>query len=180
MPDTPEQQPSTATAPVRIITESRNLRALPCTPGDDQLNTGENVQDDWIKEIESFLVFQNYFRIMDPLDKKDALLIYGGKEIARLEKSLPNPTDELNNYEKLKKKLNITLLQVSDMKNPEEVKKLSEWPGRWKPTRSKPGYKKKHGCEYCGQVGTHPEGENCPAYGKKCSKCQRFNHFSTL
>ena len=47
---------------------------------------------------------------MDPLDKKDALLIYGGKEIARLEKSLPNPTDELNNYEKLKKKLNISTL----------------------------------------------------------------------
>ncbi|KAJ7377507.1 hypothetical protein OS493_028490 [Desmophyllum pertusum] len=66
------------------------------------------------------------------------------------------------------------------MKIPEEVKKSSEWPGRWKPARTKPGYKKKHGCGYCGQVGTHPEGKNCPAYGKRCSKCQRFNHFSTV
>ena len=33
---------------------------------------------------------------------------------------------------------------------------------------------------YCGQVGAHPEGKNCPAYGKKCSKCQKFNHFATV
>ena len=43
---------------------------------------------------------------MEPLDKKDALIIFGGKEIAHLEKSLPNPTDGDNDYEKLRKKLN--------------------------------------------------------------------------
>ena len=39
-----------------------------------------------------------------PIGKKDALIIYGGKEISRLEKSLPDPTVEdaesLNEYEK--------------------------------------------------------------------------------
>ena len=44
--------------------------------------------------------------ITDPVDKKDALLIYSGKEISRLKKSLSNPTGELHQYEKLKKKLN--------------------------------------------------------------------------
>ena len=40
-----------------------------------------------------------------PLDKKDALIIYGGKEIARLKKSLPNTTDGANDYDKLIKKV---------------------------------------------------------------------------
>ena len=42
-------------------------------------------------------------------DKKDCLLIYGGKEIVPLEKSLPNPPaedPELDEYQKLTKKLN--------------------------------------------------------------------------
>ena len=38
-----------------------------------------------------------YFKITEPADKKDALIIYKGKEIARLEKSLPNlPGDWMN------------------------------------------------------------------------------------
>ena len=95
-----EQGPATAIAPVTIITESRNLKAQPFTPGDDQFTTGK-VWDEWLEEIEREFRF---FRITD--HKKDALLIYGGKEISRLEKSLPNPMGELNEYEKLKKKLN--------------------------------------------------------------------------
>lgn len=39
------------------------------------------------------------------MDKKDATMIYGGKGIARLEKSLPN-SEEVDMYEKLKTKLN--------------------------------------------------------------------------
>ena len=34
------------------------------------------------------------------------MIIYGGKEIARLEKNLPDPDDDSNEYEKLRKKLN--------------------------------------------------------------------------
>ena len=47
-----------------------------------------------------------YFKISDPADKKDASIIYGGKEIARLVKSLPDPLEDLNTYDKLKTKLN--------------------------------------------------------------------------
>ena len=257
-----ELQAPAEPAPVRIITETRNLRASPFIPGDDQITTGR-AWDDWIEEIEREF---RYFKITDPIDKKDALIIYGGKEIARLEKSLPNPTDAMNDYEKLRKKLNDyftpkknkqyarylflkmkpahgettvayaarvrekgnecefgtncddrilehliqtthnrtliqkainkkwnltqflteaaqmedTSLQVSGMKIPEDVKKLSRRPGECQPPRSRSGYQKKQPCGYCGQVGTHPKGKNCPAYGKKCSKCQRFNHFATV
>ena len=97
-----EHQAPAEPAPVRIITETRNLRASPFIPGDDQINTGR-AWDDWIEEIEREF---RYFKITDPIDKKDALIIYGGKEIARLEKSLPNPADAMNDYEKLRKKLN--------------------------------------------------------------------------
>ena len=56
-------------------------------PG-DELTTGK-VWDEWLEEIEQEFRFS---RITDPSDKRDALVIYCGKEIARLEKSLPNPT----------------------------------------------------------------------------------------
>ena len=49
----------------------------------------------------------NFFisKITEPADKTDALIIYGGKEISRFAKSLPDPNDG-NSYEKLKTKLN--------------------------------------------------------------------------
>ena len=78
-----EQGPATATAPVTIITESRNLKAQPSTPGDNQLTTGK-VWDEWLVEIKQEFRF---FQITDPVDKKDALLIYGGKEISQLKTS---------------------------------------------------------------------------------------------
>ena len=86
-----------------ITTETRNLRALPFRITEDQLSTGKEWED-WLEAIEREF---RYFKMINPTDKKDALTIYGGKEIARLEKSLPEPTEEsLNEYEKLRKKLN--------------------------------------------------------------------------
>ena len=89
-----------------ITTETRNLRALPFLITEDQLITGKEWED-WLEAIKREF---RYFKIINPLDKKDALIIYGGKEISRLEKSLPDPTSEdaesLNEYEKLRKKLN--------------------------------------------------------------------------
>ena len=87
---------------IRIITETRNLKIQPFTPKDDQITTGK-VWDEWLEEIEREL---RYFKISDSADKKDALIIYGGKEIARLEKSLPDPLEDLNTCGKLKTKLN--------------------------------------------------------------------------
>ena len=90
---------------VTILSEGRNLRALPFRPTEDQLSTGK-LWEDWLESIEREFRF---FRVANPLDRKDALIIYGGSEIARLEKSLPDPEDprkELDEYQKLRKKLN--------------------------------------------------------------------------
>jgi len=104
MSDT-EQADASPAAPVQVITATRNLKSQPFIPGGDPTAKGK-VWDNWLEEIEWEF---RYFKIMEPLDKKDALIIYGGKEIARLEKSLPNLTDGNNDYKKLKKKLNDNL-----------------------------------------------------------------------
>lgn len=85
-----------------ISTENRNLRALPFTPTEDQLSTGK-MWEEWLEGIEREF---RYFRITKPQDMKDALIIYGGREIARLEKSLPNPDGPLDEYKTLRQKLN--------------------------------------------------------------------------
>ena len=90
---------------VTVISEGRNLRTLPFRPTEDQLLTGK-LWEDWLESIEREFRF---FRVANPLDRKDALIIYGGSEIARLEKSLPDPEDprkELDEYQKLRIKLN--------------------------------------------------------------------------
>ena len=68
---------------VTVIFEGRNLRTLPFIPTEDQLSTGK-LWKDWLESIEWEFRF---FRVANPLDKKDALTIYGGSEIARLEKN---------------------------------------------------------------------------------------------
>ena len=87
---------------ITIITESRNLRALPFRPSEDQLSNGK-AWEDWLDGIEREF---RYFKITNALDKKDAMIIYGGQELARLEKSLPDPDGDLDVYQKLRKKLN--------------------------------------------------------------------------
>ena len=74
---------------VTVMTETRNLRALPFRPSEDQLSTGK-AWEEWLEDIEREF---RYFRISSPADRKDAMIIYGGKEIARLEKSLSEPDD---------------------------------------------------------------------------------------
>ena len=39
---------------------------------------------------------------------------------------------------------------------------------------------KKHKCQYCGLFGVHEKGKDCPAYGKKCHKCHKLYHFSSV
>ena len=63
-----------------VTTETRNLLALPFLPTEDQLSTGK-MWEQWLEDIERELW---YFRISNPADKKDAMIIYGGKELARL------------------------------------------------------------------------------------------------
>jgi hypothetical protein len=69
---------------------------------EDLLSTGKQWEE-WIEGIEREF---RYFRITEPIDKKDALLIYGSKEIVRLNKSLKNErAEELDEYAVLKNKL---------------------------------------------------------------------------
>ena len=32
-------------------------------------------------------------------------------------------------------------------------------------------------CGFCGLLGAHVKGKDCPAFGKKCNKCRKWNHF---
>lgn len=86
---------------IRVITETRNLRSPPFIAPEESCETG-NAWEEWLEGIEREF---RYFKITDPVEKKDALIIYGSTEVARLEKSLPNP-DDGNTYEKLRTKLN--------------------------------------------------------------------------
>ena len=89
--------------PLTIVTESRNLKTLPFRPSGDQLSMGREWED-WLEGIEREF---HYFKILNPQDKKDAIIIYGGQELSRLEQSLPDPVERnLNVYEKLRRKLN--------------------------------------------------------------------------
>ena len=92
-----------ADLPITVtVMETRNLKASVYTDTDDQIATGK-AWEEWLEGIWEF----RYFKITDPAKKKDALIIYEGTEVARLEKSLPNPTQEdLNEYEWLKTKRN--------------------------------------------------------------------------
>ena len=80
----------------------RNLHSKPFIPSDDAMTTGKEWEI-WVEGIEREFRF---FSITADQDKVDALIIYGGPEIARLEKSLPDPQGEDDKYTKLKSKLN--------------------------------------------------------------------------
>ena len=97
----PAQPAAATTVHVTAVTETRNLKSPPFQPSSEQIQAGLDWEE-WLEGIEREFRF---FKINDPEDKKDAMIIYGGREIARLERSLPNPTDG-NSYEKLRKKLN--------------------------------------------------------------------------
>lgn len=109
---------------VTIITEGRSLRALPFRTTADQLSTGKTWED-WLESIEREF---RYFRITNPTDRKDALIIYGGAEIARLEKSLPDedPERDLDEYQILKNKLNAYFLPKKNKHYAEETYASSE------------------------------------------------------
>ena len=35
-------------------------------------------------------------------------------------------------------------------------------------------------CGFCGLLGAHVKGKDCPAFGKKCNKCHKWNHFAVV
>ena len=89
---------------VTIMNGSRNLRTLPFIPPEDQLSVGK-AWEDWLEEIEREF---RYFKITSAQEQKDATIIYGGQEIARLARSLSDPEDpngEIDEHYKLQEKL---------------------------------------------------------------------------
>ena len=91
---------------IRIVSQSRDLNILPFREAEQKHSRGIHWTE-WLEDIERKF---RYFKMHDPFDQKDALMIYGGREIARLEKALPDPCGKLNEYEKLKIKLNTHFL----------------------------------------------------------------------
>ena len=84
---------------------ARNLRIQPFSGNPAAEDTAEKWTD-WLQALEREMRF---LRIKEAEDKKDCMLIYGGHEIVRLEKSLPEVPEQdpvLDEYGKLKAKLN--------------------------------------------------------------------------
>lgn len=86
---------------ITVTTETRQLKTLPFRPSSDQMQAGQEWEE-WCEGIEREF---RYFKITDAQDKKDAMIIYGGKDLARLEKSLTDLIDG-DVYQKLRRKLN--------------------------------------------------------------------------
>ena len=85
---------------------NRHLRSKPFIIPENPLKIGR-AWEDWLDGIEREF---RYFKITDPTDKEDALLIYGGQELVRLHKTLPATQIEAGGepdvYNQLKSKLN--------------------------------------------------------------------------
>ena len=84
---------------------ARNLRIQPFSGNPAAEDTAEKWTD-WLQALEREMRF---LRIKEAEDKKDCMLICGGHEIVRLEKSLPEVPEQdpvLDEYGKLKEKLN--------------------------------------------------------------------------
>ena len=77
-----------------------------------------------------------------------------------------------------------TSLQIRKMKSSDEASSVAKVQKQQrykrKPTDGKHKFDKSPPCNYCGLTGMHSKGKNCPAYGKKCNKCQRWNHFASV
>ena len=88
-------------AAATVVAERRNLLIQPFKPT-DRLSAGKAWRE-WLEEIEREF---RYYRINTPNEKKDALLIFGCRELRRLDKYLPDLADNLDEYQKIRKKLN--------------------------------------------------------------------------
>ena len=64
-----EQAGADPASPLQVIAAVRNLKSPPFTPEDEPLAKGQ-AWDDWLEEIKQEF---RYFKIAEPLDKKDAL-----------------------------------------------------------------------------------------------------------
>jgi hypothetical protein len=73
---------------VQFVVLHRKLEISPFTPAEDEIKNGK-LWEEWTTDLETQF---RYFKIESAIDKKDALMIYGGKVVKELEKSLKAPT----------------------------------------------------------------------------------------
>ena len=126
-----------------------------------KLRDSHNADKDWKLWLEEIEREFRYFRINTPTDKKDALLIFGGREIAYLEKYLPEQDCTLDEYQKLR---------YNESEN--EVRR-HDFQQNCVNNTDNP-------CGYCGLSGVHIKGGGCPAYSKTCYKCNKRDHFAVV
>ena len=92
---------------INVIADTRALRTKPFIVPDEHVAQGP-AWTEWLEGIEREFRF---FRITEEQDKADAIIIFGGPEINRLSRSLPDPKPRTGVsletvYDKLKCKLN--------------------------------------------------------------------------
>ena len=262
----------------------KSLKIEPFKIPEQPLEVGRAWRE-WIEDFEDEI---SYFEITEIRDRVSALKIYGGKEIKKLARNLPDtaPLVGDDDYKKLKRKLDHHFLpkknkqharytfnkqkqiegesvvtyaarlreksqdcefgeqtedrilehliqtikdselvkrsiqrkwnldqfleeasqredinqQVKDMKEDFKISKVEYQSkdlskgGTWgrrrhlkkKPPRASGKWDHKKGkeekgksCGYCGKIGAHPPGRNCPAYGQQCLKCGKYNHYAS-
>ena len=84
---------------------TRELHIMPFKEPENYLDI-KNIKKAWEAWLEEAERQFRFCKINNPADKKDALLIYGGKQLVLLENCLPDALENLDEYETLKKKLN--------------------------------------------------------------------------
>ena len=89
-------------AAIRVVSTGKALKIQPFKIPENPLEIGR-AWDEWIEDFEDEL---HYFEIKDVKDQVSALKIYGGNEIKRLARNLPDTAEGDNDYQKLKQKLN--------------------------------------------------------------------------
>ena len=269
---------------IRVLSVGKSLKIEPFKIPEQPLEVGRAWRE-WIEDFEDEI---SYFEITEIRDRVSALKIYGGKEIKKLARNLPDtaPLVGDDDYKKLKRKLDHHFLpkknkqharytfnkqkqiegesvvtyaarlreksqdcefgeqtedrilehliqtikdselvkrsiqrkwnldqfleeasqredinqQVKDMKEDFKISKVEYQSkdlskgGTWgrrrhlkkKPPRASGKWDHKKGkeekgksCGYCGKIGAHPPGRNCPAYGQQCLKCGKYNHYAS-
>ena len=98
-----EQEASAATA-IRVFSIGKTLKIEPFKIPENHLEIGR-AWEEWLEDFEEETA---YFEITDVKDKVSALKIYGGLEVKKLARNLPDATPVVgdDDYKKLKRKLN--------------------------------------------------------------------------
>ena len=108
MPATPGKEGTEGHAPnpaeIRVLSVGKSLKIEPFKIPENPLEVGRA----WREWIEDFEDETSYFEITEIRDHVNALKIYGGKEIKKLARNLPEtaPVVGDDDYKKLKRKLN--------------------------------------------------------------------------